>query len=50
MVVSIRPCLGCLGSWSAALGTESGHSEDGQVHLDLGEGRQIQGTAYVPEQ
>lgn len=34
MGVSIRPCLGCLGFWSTILGTESGHSEDGQVHLD----------------
>lgn len=48
--MSIRPCLGCLGSWASALGTESGHSEDGQVHLDLGEGTQIEGTACVPVQ
>ena len=48
MGVSIRPCLGCLGSWSAALGTESCLSADDQVHLDSGEGRQVQGTACVP--
>lgn len=34
MGVRIRPCLRCLGFWSTVLGTESGHSEDGQVHLD----------------